>query len=427
MNPKKIVRKVLPKGATRLAEEGYRRSRRVITHARYGFPARNARVIAVTGTNGKTTTCMFINATLKSAGFKTAMFTTAVVEVAGKAEPNLRHTTVPLTADLLNFFRKAKRAEVDFIILEVTSHALHQHKLRGIPIEVAVMTNLTQEHLDYHGTMERYAEAKARLFNLYMQPTYCVLNHDDKWFDYFAKQSVGACSIYGQKGGSDVTMRKIKLSSRGTDFELDLDGNKIPVNIQLPGEFNAYNAACAAAAVSVLGITPEKIAKGLATLQSVPGRMENVLAGQNFSVIVDYAYTPDALENALKTLRDTSKGRILVVFGATGDRDKIKRPMMGEVAAKNADRIFLTDDETYTEDPASIRQEIMAGIKKAKGQSKTVEIADRKEAIKAAFKEAKKGDVVLLAGIGHQNYRNMGDKKLPWDEHQIAQELLKLQ
>ncbi len=425
INPKRIVRKVLPEGATRLAEESYRRGRRVITHARYGFPARNARVIAVTGTNGKTTTCMLINAILKSAGFKTAMFTTAVVEVADKTEPNLRHTTVPVTADLLNFFRKAKRMDVDFIVLEVTSHALHQHKLRGIPIEVAVMTNLSQEHLDYHGTMERYAEAKARLFNAYMQPTYCVLNHDDRWFDYFAKQSVGACSIYGQKGGSDVTMRKIKLSSRGTDFELDIDGSKVSAHIQLPGEFNVYNAASAAAGVSVLGITPEKIAKGLSELKAVPGRMERVSASQNFTVIVDYAYTPDALEKALKSIREITKGRILLVFGATGDRDKTKRPVMGEVAAKNADRIFLTDDETYTEDPAAIRKEVMAGITKAKGQKKTTEIGDRREAIKAALKIAKKGDVLLLAGIGHQNYRNMAGKKLPWDEREIAKALLK--
>lgn len=425
INPKNIVRKVLPQGATRLAEESYRRSRRVLTHARYGFPARNARVIAVTGTNGKTTTCMMINAILKSAGFKTAMFTTAIIEVAGKAEPNLRHTTVPVTADLLNFFRKARRADVDFIVLEVTSHALHQHKLRGIPIEVAVMTNLTQEHLDYHGTMERYAAAKARLFNGYMQPTYCVLNHDDEWFNYFSKQSIGACTSYGQKGGTDVKISALKLTPNGTDFELEIDGKKTPVHLNLVGEFNVYNAVAAAAGTNVLGITPEKIAKGLATLTAVPGRMENVSAGQNFTVLVDYAYTPDALEKSLKTVRAISNGKILLVFGATGDRDKTKRPVMGEVAARHADRLFLTDDETYTEDPTAIRKEVMAGIIKAKGQKKTTEVDDRREAIKLAFKEAKKGDVVLLTGIGHQDYRNMGGKKLPWDERKIAKELLK--
>lgn len=424
MNPKKIARRVLPGGATRLAEESYRRGRRVITHARYGFPARNARVVAVTGTNGKTTTCMFVNEVLKSAGFKTAMFTTAVIEVAGKSEPNQRHTTVPVTADLLNFFRRAKRADTDFIILEVTSHALHQHKLRGIPIEVAVMTNLTREHLDYHGTMERYAEAKARLFNRYMAPNYCVLNHDDEHYGYFLKQSIGACSSYGQKKGSDIQINKLRLLPDGSDFELNFEGRAQDVKVRLAGEFNVYNAAAAAAAASALGITPEKVAKGLASLRYVPGRMENISAGQNFAVMVDYAYTPDALAKVLQTVKAASNGRILLVFGATGDRDKGKRPLMGKAAAKYADHVFLTDDETYTENPAAIRQMVMKGIKESKRQKKTTEIADRREAIKAAFKMAKKGDTVLLTGIGHQNYRNMGGKKLPWDERQVARELL---
>lgn len=425
MDPKKLVRKVLPKSASRLAEESYRRSRRVLTHARFGFPARNARVIAVTGTNGKTSTCMFINATLKSAGFKTAMFTSAVVEVAGQAEPNHRHTTVPVTADLLNFFRRAKRTDVDFIVLEVTSHALHQHKLRGIPIEVAVMTNLTQEHLDYHGTMERYAEAKARLFNRYMQPTYCVLNRDDSRYGYFARQSIGASSSYGQKGGSDVAIRNIKLAADGSDFELDIDGKKTAVHIHQTGEFNVYNATAAAAATAALGLTPEKIAKGLAGLDVIPGRMERVNAGQNFTVLVDFAATADALEQVLKAVRAISKGKIIHVFGACGDRDKSARRLMGEAVAKLADKIFLTDDETYTEDPDTIRKMVMTGIIQGKGQDKTTEIPDRRQAIKAAFKMAKKGDVVLLTGIGHENYRNMAGQKLPWDEHQIARRLLR--
>lgn len=425
MDPKKVARIVLPKTALPLAEESYRRGRLWLAQALYGFPARDTRVIAVTGTNGKTTTCMMINSILKSSGYKTAMYTTAVIEVAGKAEPNLRHTTVPLTTDLLRFFRSARRAEVDFVVIEVTSHALHQHKLRGIPIEVAVMTNFTQDHLDYHGTMERYAQAKARLFNNYMQPNYCVLNADDEWHDYFLKHSVGVCSNYGQKKDCEVVIRKVQLSGDGTDFELGIEHTKTPVHLQLTGEFNVYNATAAAAAATALGLTPAKIAKGLAAMPAVPGRMERVSAGQNFTVLVDYAYTPDALAKVLQAARLISKGKVILVFGATGDRDKSKRPQMGEVAAKQADRIFLTDDETYTENPAEIRESVMAGIKKGRGQKKTTEVADRRKAIKAAFTEAKKGDIVLLTGLGHQNYRNMGGKKQPWDERVVAKQLLK--
>jgi UDP-N-acetylmuramoyl-L-alanyl-D-glutamate--2,6-diaminopimelate ligase len=258
-----------------------------------------------------------------------------------------------------------------------------------------------------------------------MQPTYCVLNQDDSWYKYFTKQSAGACITYGRQANNDVAINKVRLAPDKTDFELQIDGKKAAVQLQLAGEFNVYNATAAAAATSSLGLTLEKIAKGLTSLDKVPGRMENVTAGQNFTVTVDYAYTPDALAKTLQALQNTRKGRIILVFGACGDRDKGNREPLGEAAAKYADHIFLTDDETYTEDPGAIRKAVMKGIVKAKGKKKTAEIPDRRDAIKAAFKVAKKGDVVLLTGIGHQNYRNMGGKKLPWDERKIAKQLLK--
>lgn len=424
MNPKKVVRKVLPSAGTKIAEETYRKSRIRTMQMRYGFPARDLQIIGVTGTNGKTTTCMMINSMLKSAGYQTAMYTTAVVEVNGKKEINTRHRTVPITGELIRFFKDAKDTGADFVILEVTSHALHQHKVMNIPIEVAVFTNLSQDHLDYHGTMEEYAAMKSRLFNHYLNPTYCVLNRDDAKYGYFEKQSVGLVQSYGEKKGSNVQVREIKANKNGMKFTLAIDGQKAAVDLPMPGMFNVSNAAAAAATGSVLGLKLETIAKGLSSVEQVPGRMQPVEAGQQFKVFVDYAVTPDALEKALVSLQVSTKGKVHVVFGATGDRDKDKRSKMGEIAAKHADKIFLTDDETYTEDPATIRKMVLKGIKTGKGTSKTKEIGDRKKAIAAALKNAKKDDIVYVTGIGHQDSRNMGGKLEPWNEVKVITKIL---
>lgn len=425
MNPKRIVRRVLPSTGIKLAEETYRRSRILGLQARFGFPAKGMRVIAVTGTNGKTTTCCYINEILKAAGHKTAMYTTAIVELDGKAQPNKTHRTLPLTEQLLRFLRAAKKAKVDFIVLEVTSQALHQHKLVGIPIEIAVMTNLTQDHLDYHGSMQRYAAAKARLFNDYMKPTYCVLNADDKWYDFFNVQATGQVISYGQDSDATERITKLKLAADGNVWKLSNSNHNIELSSPLAGEFNAYNASAAAAVGQILSLAPAAIAKGVANLKLVPGRMERIDAGQDFTVWVDYAVTPDALEKVLKAGHAAASGKVHIVFGATGDRDREKRPQMGKIAAKFADKIYLTNDETYTEAPEAIRDAVYEGIRAGDGLKKAKIIADRKLAIKTAFAAAKAGDVVILAGIGHQDSRNLGGKNVPWDERQIARQLLK--
>lgn len=425
MNPKKLVRKVLPKKGIRLAEESYRKSRVYALQARYGFPAKGLRIIAVTGTNGKTTTCSFINQMLKAAGYKTAMYTTATIEMAGKAEPNRTHRSVALTGKLLSFLKTAKEHKVDFVVLEVTSMALHQHKLVGLPIEVAVMTNLSQEHLDYHKTMPNYAAAKARLFNAYMKPKYCVLNTDDDYYEYFLGQSVGQVIGYGQNQASTQRIEGVKAQPRGNQWQLVTDTGKLKLTTQLAGLFNVYNASAAAAVGSALGVAPEAIQNGIAQLSLVPGRMEAIEAGQDFTIWVDYAVTPDALQKVLEVGKRSASGKVSIVFGATGDRDKTKRPVMGKVAAENADRIYLTDDETYTEDPDTIRQAVYAGIQEAGGKAKTQVIPDRYQAITTAFKEANRGDVVILTGIGHEDFRNMGGKSIPWDERQVARQILK--
>lgn len=426
MNPKKLARKVIPKQGIKVAEETYRKGRVYGLQMRHGFPARGLRLIATTGTNGKTTTSMYMNEILKAAGHKTAMFTTAVIEVNGQAEPNRTHRTVPVTAELMKFFKQAKQEGAEFVILEASSQALHQHKFKGVPIEVGIMTNLTQDHLDYHGTMERYAEAKARLFNRYANPNYCILNADDEWYDYYLMQSVGQVVSYGESTDAAERIQTVVQSTSGSSWTLRSGQHKLRLQTSLPGLFNVYNATAAATAAQALGLPDEAIAKGVAALKLVPGRMERIDAGQNFDVLVDFAITPDALEKALIAARATTAkgGKVRIVFGATGDRDKGKRPIMGQVAAEHADVIYLTDDETYTEDPDTIRNAVYEGIKTEQAEKRTKIIPDRRKAIQAAFSDAGKGDVVIIAGLGHEDSRNMGGKLVPWDDRTVARELL---
>ncbi len=424
MNPKKLIRKVLPEKSILLAEEGYRKGRIYSLQARYGFPSKGMRVIAVTGTNGKTTTCCFINEMLKAAGYKTAMYTTAIIEINGKSKANKTHLTLPPTEKLLRFLRDAKNSKIDFLVLEAPSQALQQHKMLGIPVEFAVLTNLTQDHLDYHRTMESYAAAKARLFNNYMKPSFCILNADDERYDYFMIQSVGQVVSYGQNADSTERISRVNTIKNGMSWTLLNGEHPLDLRISLPGLFNVYNASSAAAIGLMLGIPEKTIIKGLADLKVVPGRMEDIDSGQSFKVWVDFAVTPDALAKVLEAGRNSVTGNVSVVFGATGDRDKGKRPIMGEVAVKYADRIYLTDDETYKENPELIRNAVFEGIKRARGETKTKVISDRKQAIKTAFSDAKKDDIVILAGIGHQDSRNMAGKNIPWDERKIAKNLL---
>lgn len=382
------------------------------------------KVVAVTGTNGKTTTASYINEILKTAGYRTAVYTTAFLEIDRQVEPNKTHMTVNSQAGVQKFFARARKADTDWVILEVTSHALDQGRIDGIKVEIAVVTNLTQEHLDYHQTMENYATAKARLLDRPYAPKYCILNADDGWFDFFVGQSSGEVVSFGENKDADLRLTGYDLSAKGSALTARYKEEHLAFTSKLIGKFNAYNALAAAAVGLSADLSRETVEKGIASLDSVPGRMEPVVAGQPFSVIVDYAITPDALENVLSALQEVTKGKVIIVFGATGDRDKTKRQPMGKVVGKLADKIFLTDDETYTEDAETIRQEVYKGIKSAKAEKKTKVLDDRREAIKQAFAAAKKGDTVLLTGLGHQDYRNMGGRKEPWDEREVARELL---
>lgn len=418
---KNMARKIIPKSSVDKAEQFYRLNKAKVAYNVHGQSPNKLKVIAVTGTNGKTSTCAFINAMLKTAGYTTAVYTTAFSEINGQYQTNKSHMTVASAWSVQKFFKQAKKAGATWVILEVTSHALDQHRIYGVVVDIAIVTNLSQDHLDYHGTMQNYASAKARLITDYGAKD-VILNADDEWYEFFGRKvktnlhAVGKHSTYQIKG--------IGLKPDGTNFSLISPKGSVDITIKQVGEFNVYNASMAVVAGQIIGLSNEQIAKGLGSLQVIEGRLEPVEVGQSFAVLVDYAHTPDALKNVTSAVKSVCKGKVRLVFGATGDRDKQKRAPMGEVAVKFADFIYLTDDETYTEDGDSIRKQVEQGILKAGGSGKYIQIADRRDAINKAFKDAKAGDVVLLCGIGHQDYRNMGGKHQPWDERIIARELL---
>ncbi|HTH71741.1 MAG TPA: UDP-N-acetylmuramoyl-L-alanyl-D-glutamate--2,6-diaminopimelate ligase [Candidatus Pristimantibacillus sp.] len=421
---KKLLKSLLPKTVRQPILNFYHLLVAVAANLRYGFPARGLKVIMITGTNGKTSTATLIAGMLEHAGRNVGVNTTAFYRYGGQTVNKKSSRTLEDIFVLQNMLASMKKAGCEYIVLEATSQGLDQNRLWGIPCEVAIMTNLTQDHLDYHGTMERYAQAKFRLFE--RRPKFIILNRDDQWFDFFNRsRAVERKLNYGQYKSADARITNVKLQPNGSDCALVVDDKTLNLHTRLAGTFNVYNAVAAALAGYVLGLSNEEILAGVDSVAAVPGRLERVDEGQPFDVVVDYAHTPDALEKVLSAMRHLTTGKLMLVFGATGDRDRGKRPIMGETASTYADRLFVTDEETYSEDGAAIRAAIIEGIKKAGGQSKVTEIADRREAIAAAFKEAKKGDSVIITGLGHELTRNMGGKAIDWNDSDIARTLLK--
>lgn len=420
----KTARKMLPSGAVHFLEENYRKGRAKVVATRYGNPAKKLRVIAATGTNGKTTTINFLNEILKEAGYKTAMFSTANIEINGEQTVNDTNSTTATVARLQKFFKQAATADVEFALVEATSHALDQHKFAGVDFEMAIMTNLTQDHLDYHKTMENYADAKAKIFEA--NPKFIVLNSDDEWFDFFNKFDASEQKItYGTNDSAEVKIVGAKLYKKGSEAKIIIDNNvELEVATNLPGKFNVYNMTAAISAAYLLGISLEDIQEGVANLEEISGRFERAVENLPFEVIVDYAHTPDGLEKALEASKNITKGRTILVFGACGDRDRAKRPIMGEIAKRLADRVILTDEENYTEDAEQIRNEIKSGMGE-KLPAHIEEIADRREAIKKALQIAQKGDTVLITGLGHEVFRVIDGKKVPWNDSEIAREVAK--
>lgn len=419
---KKAVRGVVKGKALRAIESEYRLARASYANARFHWPARGMRVIMITGTNGKTTTAHFLFSILRAAGYSVGMLSTAEFKVNERTQANDTNMTAiePIT------FRKKladmRDVGVEFVILEATSIALDQHRLFGVPCEVAIMTNLTQDHLDYHKTMQNYAAAKAKLWGL--KPKLSILNADDQWFDYYRSVATGKVLTYGKNEGTH-TFTDYKPEKNTARFKLRLREGSLVIQSHLTGEYNVYNALAAATAAEGLGVSQDAIEAGIESMRSIPGRLEAVDIKKPYSVVVDYAHTPDGLEKVLKAGREMCSGKIWLVFGACGDRDQGKRPLMGTVAAQLADHIVLTDEESYSEQPQAIIDEIKPGILKVKGnKSRFTEILDRREAIKYALDHAQKDDLILITGLGHERYRIQNGKKAPWNDTEVVKKLL---
>ncbi|HWH43503.1 MAG TPA: UDP-N-acetylmuramoyl-L-alanyl-D-glutamate--2,6-diaminopimelate ligase [Thermoleophilaceae bacterium] len=379
----------------------------------HGDPSARLEVVGITGTNGKTTTAHITRALLEAAGTRTGLLGTVAQVVGGSEEPVER--TTPEALDIQALFRRMLEAGDRACVMEVSSHALELGRARGIRFTARVFTNLTQDHLDFHETMEHYFRAKARLFE--EGDGAAIINADDP---YGARLVEGREAItYGIDSDASYRATEVRFDAAGARFTCVAPDGERELATRLPGRFNVLNALAAVASARELGAGWDEIAAALADVPRVPGRLEPVDEGQGFAVLVDYAHTPDSLENVLRAARELTAGRVHVVFGAGGDRDRGKRPLMGEVASRLADRVIVTSDNPRSEEPEAIIAEILEGAGDVEHD------ADRRAAIRLAIGGAEPGDVVLIAGKGHEQGQEFADgRKEPFDDVQVAREAL---
>lgn len=395
--PKKLFKKVEPMG--HLAEA-------VLFNALYRFPARDLKVIGVTGTNGKTSTAFIIHKMLVEAGYKTALMTTVAYGINNDIKPQTAHMTSVGVPQLMKRLRYMRNNKVDWLVMEVTSHALAQYRIWGVPISIAVMTNVTHEHLDYHGTFENYRDAKRKLFKLtkrHRKGLHAgILNAEDASAELFAGDVQFALQYGVEKG--DLRATNVKLSPEKVAYDVMVDGEKLHITCKLPGSFNVYNSLAAVGVGRTIGLSAKQIERGIEALDGVEGRMTRIDEGQPFSVIVDYAHTPDSFERLFKDIKPVVKGRLIAVFGSAGRRDEAKRTTQGHLAGKYADVVIVTEEDDRDIDGMEIMEQIAeAAEKMGKKQDKDLfMIHDRAEAIAFAMKHAKKNDTVLLLGKGHE-------------------------
>lgn len=386
-----------------------------------GRPADSMTLIGVTGTNGKTTVASMIEHILSSCG-KTTGIVGTVENKVGKTSFYSGFTT-PEPETLHRMFADMRQVGTEYAVMEVSSHAADQRRVSGISFEVGVFTNLTEDHLDYHRTMENYKNAKLSFIR---QCRAGILNKDSVYYDDFAKNCTGYSYSLRDRNASfyacNIMTGTNARNAVDSVFDIVAFGTAFPVRMKIPGIFNIYNAVAAFGACSVLGIEPEQISAALSSFKGVRGRMELVEAGTPYKIIIDFAHTPDGLLNLLSAAREFTSGKIIVVFGCGGDRDRFKRPVMGQIAEKYADWKIVTSDNPRTEEPEAILNDIVAGMKKEDG---LFVIEDRREAIRKALSLAEEGDTVLIAGKGHEEYQTIGLEKYPFNERAIIWDLLK--
>lgn len=382
----------------------------------YGYPGRRLKLAGVTGTNGKTTTTYLLRAVYRAAGARVGLIGTVANWIEERKMP-VTHTT-PESLDLQKILSEMADAGVDTVVMEVSSHALALKRVEGCSFETAVFTNLTQDHLDFHKDMRHYLAAKKILFE--KAEKIAVINSDDPAAPELRAAARAATVSYGIREKADVTAEEISVQRKGTSFLVRTPWGKAAVNLKLTGYFNVYNSLAALAAGGAAGIPLPVMVRALEGVAGVPGRFELVDRGQDFTVVVDYAHTPDGLENLLKTARQLCGGRLIAVFGCGGDRDRTKRPLMGEIAACYSDLPVITSDNPRTEDPLRIIADIEEGMRKVRRPEDYVVIPDRRRAIEYAVGAALAGDVVVIAGKGHEDYQIIGAEKLPFDDREEA-------
>ncbi|EIT84990.1 UDP-N-acetylmuramoylalanyl-D-glutamate--2,6-diaminopimelate ligase [Fictibacillus macauensis ZFHKF-1] len=393
-----------------------KRAMAVLANAFYGYPTEKLHLIGVTGTNGKTTTSHLIQQVFADAEKKVGMIGTIGVMING-VHHKVNNTT-PESLFLQKAFHEMTEEGVEAAVMEVSSHALDMGRVRGCDYDVAVFTNLTQDHLDYHGDMMTYMRAKGLLFsqlgNTYgsAKPKVAVLNGDDSASEHFAKMTAAQIITYGIDTDCDVTAKNIKITGRGTTFTLVTPFEEREVSLKLVGKFSVYNVLAAISASLVSGIGIDSVIETMESVKGVDGRFETVDAGQEFTVIVDYAHTPDSLENALLTVKEFAEGNIICIAGCGGDRDRTKRPLMAQIASEHSDVAIFTSDNPRTEDPQAILDEMKAGT----ANDNVVVIPDRREAIEYAVSQATPLDIILIAGKGHETYQIIGKDVFDFDD-----------
>jgi UDP-N-acetylmuramoyl-L-alanyl-D-glutamate--2,6-diaminopimelate ligase len=410
--------------ATRIRVEDARATLALAAARFYNHPSQQLKVVGVTGTNGKTTTAFMVKAMMEAAGVKPGLIGTVRYEIGEREIPASR--TTPESVEIQDMMRQMLREGCGGVAMEVSSHALDQHRVDGVDFDVALFTNLTQDHLDYHGDLETYFEAKARLFDMLgksRKTGRAVVNVDNEYGRRLVARLGGENAVLTYGVSSDATIRAedVRVSAEGTYFVVHTPRGSRPVTLPLIGRYNVANALAAIGAGVALGFDLAQIEWALATLRQVPGRLERVNVNQAFNVYVDYAHTEDALRNVLATLSELTLGRLIVVFGCGGDRDQGKRAPMGRAAAEIADLSILTSDNPRTENPHDILKMIEAGIPMGR-RMKYVVIPDRREAIERALDVARPGDLVLLAGKGHETYQEFADTVVPFSDRGVVEE-----
>ncbi len=388
----------------------------------YGNPTQKLRLVGITGTNGKTTTTYLIKSIIEANRQRTGLLGTISTQIGDKVFMSSR--TTPEALDLQSLFREMADSDIDYAVMEVSSHSLELGRVEGCNFNIGVFTNLTQDHLDFHKTIENYRNAKKKLF--YMTTGSNIINIDDEHGNIIAEE-VKALNTrvitYGIDNNADIMAKDIEISSKGVIFTLVTPEYEIELGIRIPGKFSVYNALAAASVAYAEGIGGETIKEGLEKVENVPGRSEIIKTDTQYTVIVDYAHSPDGLQNILASIREYVKGRIITLFGCGGDRDKEKRPIMGAIAGRMSDYCIITSDNPRSEEPMDIIRQVEVGIKSTGCDYICIE--NRRDAIKYALSMAKADDVVLLAGKGHETYQVLKDRTIPFDERDIVEELLR--